>query len=277
MLPLLLGLGAALAYGTSDFLGGLLARRIHFGLVSVIGATAAFGVTLLAALVVGGAAPTPSALVLGAISGVGGGLGTMALYRGLGRGQMGIVAPLSALGTAALPVLIGVILGDRPSVAAWAGVALALPAVWLVSTSASSDGGGSLGAGVIDGLLAGVGFALLLTGLGLAGDASGLWPVVASQAMASIVLGIVLMGVLRSSTDAGRRPATSARLPWSASSARWRQRRTSWPPTSGCCRSLRCSPRCIRRSLCSLRRRCCTKPSPGGRRSASGRPRWRWC
>ena len=101
---------------------------------------------------------------------------------------MGIVAPLSALGTAALPVVIGVALGDRPPAVAWAGVALALPAIWLISTSGSPSAGGKLGAGVVDGLLAGVGFALLLVGLGLAGEGSGLWPVAAMQASSLAIL-----------------------------------------------------------------------------------------
>ncbi|HEY7701181.1 MAG TPA: DMT family transporter [Candidatus Limnocylindrales bacterium] len=197
-MAVLLGLAAALAYGIGDFLGGLISRRIHFGLVSVIGASTAFVATGLVVLLSPTPAPVPSALLLGAASGIGSGLGTLALYRGLGRGQMGIVAPLSAIGTAAVPVVIGVVLGDRPSTIAWAGVALAFPAIWLVSTSGATERDTRFAAGVIDGLLAGVGFALLLVGLDQAGESSGLWPVVASQAAASVVVGAFMLAALRS-------------------------------------------------------------------------------
>ena len=80
---------------------------------------------------------------------------------------------------------------------------LALPAIWLVSTSGSDDdktpseGREPLAEGVIEGLLAGVGFAVLLIGLGLAGDDAGLWPVVAGETSSLILLAVVLLETLR--------------------------------------------------------------------------------
>jgi drug/metabolite transporter (DMT)-like permease len=203
MTAVVLGLGAALAYGISDFIAGRLSRRMHYAPVAMIGNLFALATTVVAILVAVPADPEVTAIAWGAASGVGGALGTLMLYRGLGSGRMGVVAPLSALGAAALPVVIGVLLGDRPSTAAWAGVALALPAIWLVSTSsdpAQEDdvaGRRPLAEGVLDGLGAGVGFALLLTGLGLAGEGSGLWPVLAGEVFAVVILGLVLVGVLR--------------------------------------------------------------------------------
>ncbi len=197
MTAVLLGLAAALAYGIGDFLGGLLSRRMHYRLVAVAATAVAFAVSVIALVLSGPGEPTSGALLWGAVSGVGSGLGTLALFRGLGRGRMGIVAPLSALGAAALPVVIGLALGERPSPIAWAGVALALPAIWLVSTSGSGPGNGSVAAGVVDGLLAGVGFALLFVALSFAGDSSGLWPVAASQGGALMVVSVVTLGTLR--------------------------------------------------------------------------------
>jgi uncharacterized membrane protein len=213
-MPILLGLAAALSYGLSDFLGGLLSRRVHYAIVAVIGNASALVVTVLVLAASGPAAAGPDAMFWGAAAGFGGGFGTLMLYRGLGLGRMGVVAPLSALGTAALPVVVGVLLGDRPSVPAWLGVFLALPAIWLVSTSVD-DGSeaaetparsATLAEGVIDGLLAGVGFALLLVGLNLAGDASGLWPVVASEVTSVAFVSVALLGtVVR--LGGGRPPA----------------------------------------------------------------------
>src|SRR5262245_36450279 len=142
----------------------------------------------LAATFARAAAPGPEALGWGLASGLGAGFGSLLLYRGLGRGPMGIVAPLSALGAAVLPVFVGVVLGDRPSTSAWLGILFALPAIWLVSTS-SDDSAPAASRhpsswrtnGVVDGLLAGVAFAVLFVGLKLAGAEAGLWPVFASQ------------------------------------------------------------------------------------------------
>jgi uncharacterized membrane protein len=214
---IVLGLTAALAYGLSDFIAGLLSRRIHYALVALIGNGVACAATIAALVLTAPPDPTTRAIFWGAASGIGSGLGTLVLFRGLARGRMGVVAPLSALGTAVIPILIGVGLGDRPPIPAWAGVLLALPAIWLVSTTGEATAHGKTGAGnegqaaprietggraglasgAVEGLLAGLCFALLLVGLNLAGDGSGLWPVVAGQVCGVVILGIVLVGTLR--------------------------------------------------------------------------------
>jgi uncharacterized membrane protein len=203
----LLGLGAALAYGLSDFLGGLVSRRVHYAIVALVGYATACIALVAVVLLSGSPAPTPNAVFWGAVSGLGAGLGTLALYRGLARGRMGVVAPLSGLGTAVLPVLVGVFLGDRPSAVAWLGIAAALPAIWLVSTSGDGGDGGDkrrsagLSEGVVDGLLAGVGFAILLVALDFAGGESGYWPVLASEAAGLVVMAVFLALIRRSVTE----------------------------------------------------------------------------
>ena len=114
---------------------------------------------------------------------------------------MGVVAPVSAVSAAVLPVIVGVALGERPSLPAWAGVVLALPAIWLVSTGNSesqeeSVDGARLSTELIDALGAGLGFGLLFIALGLAGDGAGLWPVVASQATSTVLIAAFLAPVL---------------------------------------------------------------------------------
>lgn len=197
----LLGLSAAIGYGLGDFVGGMLARRIHFAVVSVTSGAAALMVTGTIMLVAAPATPDPTALAWGAMAGIGMGLGSLALFRGLGRGRMGVVAPVSAVTAAAIPVVVGVVLGDRPAAIAWLGVALALPAIWFVSsqdseTTGPAAGKAGLASSVTDGVLAGVGFALLFIGLGLAGDASGLWPVLASELAALVAMGIAVVAML---------------------------------------------------------------------------------
>jgi drug/metabolite transporter (DMT)-like permease len=195
-----LGLAAALAYGTGDFIAGLLSRRISFVAVALVSNAVAWLVMCAVLAATWDGPPTVTAGSWGAASGMGSALGTLALYRGLARGPMGVVAPLSALGAAVIPVAVGVVAGDRPAPAAWAGVALALPAIWLVSTHDSGRARRPRWpvGGIVDGLLAGLGFGLLFVALDRAGDGSGLWPVVAGQATSTVLLaGVAARGPSR--------------------------------------------------------------------------------
>ena len=187
MSAILLALGSALGYGAADFIAGWLSRRSHYGRVSLVAQLAAGTGTVLASLVVGGR-PSGVSLAWGALSGLGGGLGTLALYRGLARGRMNVVAPLSGVLAAALPALFGLLLGERPGPAAMAGLGLALPAVWLTARTEEPTGPDSARAssGALDGVLAGLGFAVLFIGLQRAGRGEGLWPTAASQLVAAL-------------------------------------------------------------------------------------------
>jgi drug/metabolite transporter (DMT)-like permease len=176
---IVLGLAAALLYGGSDFGGGLLSRKMGSLRVNVVASAAAAALAWATLLLAGGPGPTPGAVAWGLASGLGGGIGTLALYRGLARGQMSVVGPLSAVGAAVVPVLVGVALGERPSPLAAAGVLAALPAIALVAATGSVRG--KLGVGLADGLLAGAAFGVMFVGLAQAGRSSGLWPVASEQ------------------------------------------------------------------------------------------------
>lgn len=191
-MALLLALAAAVAYGTSDFVAGLLSRTASFLLVGALAQTIAVTGTLVALPFTSPPAPHASGLAWGAAAGAGAALGALALYRGLAAGQMAVAAPLSGVGAAALPAVAGFLLGERPSGVAVAGIVLALPAVWLVSATDRGTPGASgqsrVAAGVVDGLLAGVGFAVLFVALDRAGDDTGLWPVAAGQVTAVVIM-----------------------------------------------------------------------------------------
>jgi drug/metabolite transporter (DMT)-like permease len=199
-MTVLLALGSAIAYGLSDFLGGLFSRRSQVWPVAVVvQATGTMGVLLAALLVAGD--PSTAALLWGLLSGLGSGLGTAFLYRGLATGRMSVVAPLSAVGAAVLPVLVGVATGERPEALAWVGIACALPAIWLVSAgegdeNLSGEHVRRAGTGVLDGILAGLGFGFLFVALGQVPDGAGLLPAGLGMA-ASIVVVVVLAAALR--------------------------------------------------------------------------------
>jgi len=190
---IILGLAAALLYGGSDFGGGLLSRQLGSLRVNVIGAAAATMLAWVALIVSGAPEPSLRAVAWGLASGLGGGAGTLVLYRGLARGQMSVVGPVSAVAAAAVPVAVGVAMGERPGLLATAGVLVALPAIVLVAASGSVRG--KLGAGLTDGLAAGVAFGIMFIGLAQAGRGGGLWPV-ASEQTGSLLL--ILAVALRS-------------------------------------------------------------------------------
>ncbi len=192
----LLALGSALAYGLSDFTGGLLARRMSAWAVAVVGQSAATVLTLLLALVVDGE-PTTADWVWSALAGVGSGTGAAFLYRGLGGGRMAVVAPISAVGAALLPVAFGVALGERPELLTWLGVICAGPAIWLVSQVERDVGETApTSSGVVDGVLAGLGFGLLFAALGQVPEEAGFGPLTLTQA-ASVLATIALAAALR--------------------------------------------------------------------------------
>ena len=176
---ILLGLAAALLYGTSDFGGGLLSRRFGPLRVTVIGSAAAAALAWAVLIMCGGPGPSARAVAWGLGAGLAGGTGTLVLYRGLARGQMSVVGPVSAVGAAVVPVAAGMALGEHPSVLAVAGVLVSLPAIVLVAASGSVRG--KLGAGLFDGLAAGLAFGILFIGLAQAGRNAGLWPVASEQ------------------------------------------------------------------------------------------------
>jgi uncharacterized membrane protein len=202
-----LGLVAALLYGSSDFGGGLASRRFGSLQVTVIGSAVATALAWAMLIAVGGPGPSVRAVAWGLASGLAGGAGTLVLYRGLARGQMSVVGPLSAVGAAVVPVAAGVALGERPSILAVAGVLVSLPAIVLVAASGSVRG--KLGAGLLDGLVAGLAFGILFVGLAQAGRDAGLWPVACEQTGALLLT----LAVAVKSREPLRIPLRAAGLP----------------------------------------------------------------
>ncbi len=189
-MAILLGLGAALTYGAADFFGGLSTKRSNeFSVVvcsQVIGSA-----LLLAALPFFLDAPfTIEAFAWGMGSGLGGGLGVLLLYRGLALGRMSVVAPTTGVIAASVPVLAGLLLGERPSALSLVGVVVALIAVVLVSASPDHAGRRDGYSGMREAVGAGVGFGGFFILLSLGGEDTGLWPLIGSRAAS---LGVVTL------------------------------------------------------------------------------------
>ncbi len=184
-----LSLCAALAYGLSDFVGGLLTRRASAWAVAAASQATASMLTI-GLVTTNAGSPDAAALLWAVIAGIGGGAGNVFIFRGLSGGRMAIVAPLSALAAASLPVLVGVAAGERPGLLPGLGVVAALPAIWLVSGGAGLTV--SHRAAVTDGLLAGAGFGVQFSALGQIPPDAGLTPLAVSQVIS--VAAIVASG-----------------------------------------------------------------------------------
>ena len=102
--------------------------------------------------------------------------------------------PISAIGSALLPVVVGLALGERPSTLAVLGIVVAFPAIALISIVRDPDP--SHRGGVLDGVLAGIGFGVLFIGLGQISDEAGLWPLTAMY-LCSTVAVLVVAGMYR--------------------------------------------------------------------------------
>jgi drug/metabolite transporter (DMT)-like permease len=178
-----LALGASLAWGTGDFLGGLGARRLS---TLTVLATATFtGLVAVAAFVAitRDAPPPGESIALAAAAGLAGALGLGALYRGMAVGAMAVVAPISA-SAAVIPVVVGLATGDRPSPLQLGGMAVVLGGVVL----ASREPGGSarrLAAGVPLALLAALGFGLYFLLIDPASDGGAAWAVLVARSAAT--------------------------------------------------------------------------------------------
>lgn len=197
-MAILLALLSAACYGTGDFSAGLASRR--YTAAPVTAAVTALGALLagLAVLVVGARAPDGAELGWGALSGLGSAGGTFALYHGLSVGRMSVVATLSAILTAVIPALVGVGLGDRLGAVPAGGIVIAIPAIALVSWAPEEHRQAGRQSGARFGVIAGLGFALLLIALDRAGTRAGAWPLVPGEGIAVLLLlPVAVRGIAR--------------------------------------------------------------------------------
>lgn len=191
----LLALGSAAMYGLSDFIGGVMSRRTSAWSVAVAVQFGSAVILTLVAVMFGGT-PSGGALAWGALAGIGSGVCTGFLFRGLANGRMSVVGPLSAVSAAAVPVLVGVVIGERPSALAWVGIVCALPAIWLVATGEGDENVGGEhvaqgGTGVLDGIVAGVGLGFMFVALGQVDEGAGLYPAALCLAVSVVVIAVI--------------------------------------------------------------------------------------
>ena len=180
------GISSAVAWGAGDFSGGVASRKSNVFTVvlfsQVIGALFLTGLVLFSAQT----APQMKTLIFGVIGGVCGSLGLVALYRAFARGRMGIVAPVSAIITAIIPIVFTFMHQGLPENIQIVGFGLALAAVWLIS-HVKGDAGLSLEEMRLP-VMAGLGFGLYFIFLGMAATESITWPLLTARGASLVVV-----------------------------------------------------------------------------------------
>jgi uncharacterized membrane protein len=213
VLAVALGLLVAASYGAGDFFGGLASRRRSVTLVVLWSQGAGLvGLALLVPLF--GGSPSRGDLGLGVAAGLVGLSGVLLLYRGLAVGRMAVVAPVTAVGAACVPLVAGVLGGEGLPATRLAGAVLALVGVALLSRGpgldpqgeqeARANGQGSPMAELGLAIGAGAAFGIVFVLLAGVGEDAGLWPVLAQRG-ASVPTLLVAASVARVPRRATRR------------------------------------------------------------------------
>ncbi len=201
----LLAIGSAVLYGAADFTGGLTTRRAST--IPVVLLSQAAGLIMLALImpVLPHASPTRADVLWGAAAGLTGGIGVALLYHALAAGTMAVVAPTTAVCAVAIPVLVSVLLGERPMPLAVAGIALGMVSIVLVSQQqGGAPGAGKPGlprsrpSGVGTALASGIAIGLFLLSFAQAGPGAGMWPLLVARTVSTTLFAVMAIAGGRS-------------------------------------------------------------------------------
>jgi drug/metabolite transporter (DMT)-like permease len=204
MLIVALGVSSAIAWGLADFLGGFKNRELDIWTVGLASQLAALLICAPVLLAAGGPVPEDRVLVYGALAGVANAVGLITFYRALALGRMSIVAPIVGM-SALLPVIVGLISGERPSLLQSAGIAIGIGGIVLASRELDHEVGDRAGSrwvillSVVAAAAVGANLIGIEKAVALSDETSVLWPIAAARASAVVLIlaGAVATGRLR--------------------------------------------------------------------------------
>ncbi|PYJ10851.1 MAG: EamA/RhaT family transporter [Verrucomicrobia bacterium] len=202
----LLALSSALFYGSADFFGGLTARRVSTVATVLVSQFVGLVLLLVALPFLPAATISQGDWVWGIVAGLSGGIGVALLYRALAVGTMAVVAPITAVCAAMIPVLFAFAFGERLRPLTIVGVALAFVAIVLVSQPGTREPGAATRSsgkrgfppGVSLALLAGVIIGLFFLALARTKTAAGMWPLLAARITSVTLFGAIALATGRS-------------------------------------------------------------------------------
>jgi drug/metabolite transporter (DMT)-like permease len=182
-----LALGSSLSFGVADFLGGTISRRI--GTLQFIFCTQLIAVMLAGGWVALSGDPVPSAVTVAAAAGAGLGMTVFvaAFFQAMVVGTMSLVAPISATGVI-VPIIAGVIDGERPGAAQAAGIIAAIAGIAVASRPLPEHRSTSVESGLGLALLAALGSGLMLWLLAPASRHGVPWALLIARAIPAVIL-----------------------------------------------------------------------------------------
>ncbi|MGH3614279.1 MAG: EamA family transporter [Pseudonocardia sp.] len=205
---ILLSVGSACTYGIADFLGGLAARKAHVLRVVAVSAPASLMIELVL-LPTLGAEWNAGSVGWGALSGVASAFAFALLYLALSMGPMSTMAPITAIVSALLPAVVGLIGGERLSPAGVLGIPVALCAIALVTIKRQATVSVVPRRAILVAVAAGAAIALQLITLDAAPHDSGIAPLIIGRTVSSLLVFSAVL-LVRSKPDSGRVPIAVA-------------------------------------------------------------------
>ena len=187
-LTLFFGLAAAMTWGTGDFCGGMATKKGSVYTVVLISHLIGGCCVALIAVLVREPFPPLPIMIWGALSGFAGMLGVLGLYSGLAKSQMGVIAPLTAVLTAIIPITFSFFTEGLPATIQIVGFGVALVAVWLLSGANGQIRLAPVELGYA--LLAGTGFAFFFIFIDQASETAVYWPLTAARTTSIICIAL---------------------------------------------------------------------------------------
>ena len=197
-MAILLALMSAVVYGVSDYVGGRSSRKVAPVSITWFSEVMMLFVFAMTIPVFSDAGPSARAVGWGIVGGVSASLAVLGLYASLARGNMTVVAPVTGVVAAALPVLVGVLAGERPSSLAVIGIVMAIAAVALIGGLVGVTRQHVAAATIGRAVAIGAGFGLLFIAYAEAGEDGGMWPLLTSRLGGIPVLGVAYVLARRS-------------------------------------------------------------------------------
>jgi drug/metabolite transporter (DMT)-like permease len=194
MLAALLALAASFTWGTSNYLAGVETRTRsvwHVTALSQIAAAAAAAIGLAAATQ---SPPGGWDLFLLIVTGIATAAGLVMFYKALAIGTMSVVSPIIAA-EVLIPVTAGILLGERPGLHAYVGMAVTIAGVVLISRSPQhGTHAANARKAVILAVLTAVAWGFMLLIYGTTGKENPVWAVFDTRVTSAVVLaGYVLL------------------------------------------------------------------------------------
>lgn len=201
----LLALLSSIGWGSADFLGGLASRRVGALRTLFISYPAGVVVIIPVAIWIVPGEISAEVAAWGIAAGLTGAASMILLYAALARGPMGIVSPLTAVMSAAIPLAVGIARGESLGWLAWVGVGVAVIAVVLITRERGVHVRAQPAA-IVLAIASGVAIGGYLTVIGLAPEESGIWAASLGRVVSSVLIMGTALVVLR--------PLISGSYPW---------------------------------------------------------------